>query len=77
MWAPRSRGKTLGVVGLGAIGVLVANAAESLGMKIVGYDPYLSVKNALNLKPGAEIVATLDELYGKADYISLHLPMNP
>ena len=74
---PEIQGKTLGVVGLGAIGVLVANAAESLGMKIVGYDPYLSVKNALNLKPGAEIVATLDELYGKADYISLHLPMNP
>ncbi|MDY4172663.1 MAG: 3-phosphoglycerate dehydrogenase family protein, partial [Evtepia sp.] len=74
---PEIQGKTLGVVGLGAIGVLVANAAESLGMKIVGYDPYLSVKNALNLKPGAEIVATLDELYAKADYISLHLPMTP
>ena len=74
---PEILGKTLGVVGLGAIGVLVANAAESLGMKIVGYDPYLSVKNALNLKPGAEIVSSLDELYAKADYISLHLPMTP
>ena len=73
---PEIGGKTLGVVGLGAIGVMVANAAAGLGMKIVGYDPFLSVKNALNLTPGAEIVATLDELYGKADYISLHLPMN-
>ena len=73
---PEIGGKTLGVVGLGAIGVMVANAAACLGMKIVGYDPFLSVKNALNLTPGAEIVATLDELYGKADYISLHLPMN-
>ena len=73
---PEIGGKTLGVVGLGAIGVLVANAAAALGMKIVGYDPFLSVKNALDLAPGAEIVSTLDELYGKADYISLHLPMN-
>ena len=73
---PEIGGKTLGVVGLGAIGVMVANAAAALGMKIVGYDPFLSVKNALDLTPGAEIVATLDELYGKADYISLHLPMN-
>ncbi len=73
---PEIGGKTLGVVGLGAIGVMVANAAAGLGMKIVGYDPFLSVKNALNLAPGAEIVSTLDELYGKADYISLHLPMN-
>ena len=73
---PEIGGKTLGVVGLGAIGVMVANAAAALGMKIVGYDPFLSVKNALDLNPGAEIAATLDELYGKADYISLHLPMN-
>jgi len=74
---PEIGGKTLGVVGLGAIGVLVANAAAALGMKIVGYDPFLSVKNALDLTPGTEIVSTLDELYGKADYITLHLPMNP
>ena len=73
---PEIGGKTLGVVGLGAIGGLVANAAAALGMKIVGYDPFLSVKNALDLAPGAEIVSTLEELYGKADYISLHLPMN-
>ena len=73
---PEIGGKTLGVVGLGAIGVMVANAAAALGMKIVGYDPFLSVKNALDLTPGAEIVSSLGELYGKADYISLHLPMN-
>ena len=73
---PEIGGKTLGVVGLGAIGVMVANAAAGLGMKIVGYDPFLSVKNALALTPGAEIVSTMDELFGKADYISLHLPMN-
>ena len=73
---PEIGGKTLGVVGLGAIGVMVANAAAALGMKIVGYDPFLSVKNALALTPGAEIAGSLEELYGKADYISLHLPMN-
>ena len=73
---PEIGGKTLGVVGLGAIGVMVANAAAALGMSIVGYDPFLSVKNALALTPGAEIVSTLDELYAKADYITLHLPMN-
>ena len=73
---PEIMGKTLGVVGLGAIGVLVANAAAALGMKIVGYDPFLSVRHALNLTPGVEIVDTLPELYAKADYITLHLPMN-
>ena len=73
---PEIQGKTLGVVGLGAIGVMVANAAAALGMKIVGYDPFLSVKNALGLTPGAEVVDSLKALYAKADYISLHLPMN-
>ncbi len=73
---PEIQGKTLGVVGLGAIGVMVANAAAALGMKIVGYDPFLSVKNALGLTPGAEIVDSLKALYAKADYITLHLPMN-
>jgi D-3-phosphoglycerate dehydrogenase len=74
---PEILGKTLGVVGLGAIGVLVANAAAGLGMKIVGYDPYLSVKNALNLVPGVEIVDNLSELCAKSDYVTLHLPMSP
>ncbi len=74
---PEIMGKTLGVVGLGAIGVLVANAAVALGMKVVGYDPFLSVKNALNLVPGVSVAATLDELWGASDYVSLHLPMAP
>ena len=72
---PEIMGKTLGVVGLGAIGVLVANAAAALGMKIVGYDPFLSVKNALNLTPGAKVVSTMGELFAEADYVTLHLPM--
>ena len=71
------KGKKLGVIGLGAIGVLVANAAAALGMQIVGYDPFLSVQHALNLTPGVKVVSTLEELYGQADYISLHLPMTP
>ena len=74
---PEIQGKTLGVVGLGAIGVLVANAAAALGMQSVGYDPFLSVQHALNLTPGVKVVSTLEELYGQADYISLHLPMTP
>ena len=74
---PEIMGKTLGDVGLGAIGVLVANAAAALGMDIVGYDPYLSVKHALDLTPGVTVVGSLDELYKQADYITLHLPMNP
>lgn len=74
---PELMGKTLGLVGLGAIGVLVANAAAALGMDVVGYDPYLSVKNALNLYPGVVMADSLNELYAKADYISLHLPMTP
>lgn len=74
---PELMGKTLGVVGLGAIGVLVANAATVLGMNVVGYDPYLSVKNALNLTPCAAVTDSLQALYAQADYISLHLPMSP
>ncbi len=71
---PEILGKTLGVVGLGAIGRLVANAANALGMKIVGYDPFLNdaIKELLPLD--TEYVDTLDGIYGKADYITLHLP---
>ena len=57
--------------------MLVANAAAALGMQIVGYDPFLSVQHALHLTPGVKVVSTLEELYGQADYISLHLPMTP
>ncbi len=68
-------GKTLGVVGLGAIGVQVANAAIAMGMQVVGYDPYLSVNAALSLDPKLRHMQDLKALYGAADYISLHLPM--
>ncbi|MBQ6499003.1 MAG: 3-phosphoglycerate dehydrogenase [Ruminococcus sp.] len=73
---PEIKGKTLGVVGLGAIGVLVANAARALGMQVIGYDPYLSVNAALNLSRHVVTVNSLDELYAKSDYVSLHLPLN-
>ena len=73
---PEILGKTLGIVGLGAIGVKVANTALSLGMSVVGYDPFLSVNAALGLKPGVTIVKSLAEVYAAADYITLHLPYN-
>ena len=73
---PEIRGKTLGVIGLGAIGVLVANAALELGMKVYGYDPFLSLQNALHLCAYVEKVEDLNEIYAKCDYISLHLPLN-
>ncbi|MCC8131607.1 MAG: 3-phosphoglycerate dehydrogenase family protein [Ruminococcus sp.] len=73
---PEISGKTLGLVGLGAIGAKVANAALSLGMNVIGYDPFLSVNAALGLKPTVKVVKTLQEIYSEADYISLHLPYN-
>ena len=69
-------GKTLGVIGLGAIGIAVANAAYALGMKVVGCDPFLSTANALKLNPAVKVVATRDELYEVADYITVHTPLN-
>ena len=71
---PEIFGKTLGIIGLGAIGRLVADAAIALGMKIIGYDPFLSegAKKALN--PAVEVVTDLDTVYAKADYITLHVP---
>lgn len=67
--------KTLGVIGLGAIGVLVANAAEGLGMNVIGYDPYLSVKAAHSLSNTIEIVDAVKDLYPKCDYITIHVPV--
>ena len=66
-------GKTLGLIGLGAIGAMVANAAMALGMKVIGYDPFLSPANAEKLA-GVKVLETLDEVYANADYLSLHLP---
>ncbi|MGN1304556.1 MAG: phosphoglycerate dehydrogenase [Oscillospiraceae bacterium] len=73
---PEIMGKTLGVIGLGAIGVLVANAAIALGMKVVGYDPFLSVKAALSLEPSVKTVSDVKELYAVSDYITIHVPYN-
>ena len=73
---PEIRGKKLGVIGLGAIGVLVANAANDLGMTVYGYDPYLSLQNAWNLSHNIKRADELKEIYENCDYISLHIPLN-
>jgi len=73
---PELRGKRLGIVGLGAIGVLVANAAIALGMDVVGYDPAISVEHAWNLSSMARRALSLDELLASSDYVTLHLPLN-
>ncbi|MDD5891993.1 MAG: phosphoglycerate dehydrogenase [Bacteroidales bacterium] len=67
-------GKTLGVIGLGAIGVLVANAAQALGMRVVGYDPYMSVKAAWNLSREIIHADTAEEVYATADFVTIHVP---
>ncbi len=67
-------GKTLGVIGLGAIGAMVANAGRSLGMHVLGYDPYLSVKYAWSLDRHVRHVNDLKEIWAKADYITVHVP---
>ncbi len=69
------KGKTLGVIGLGAIGVLVANAAQALGMKVLGYDPYMSVKQALRLSSNVKWTQEAKMLFAEADYITLNLPL--
>lgn len=69
-------GKTLGVIGLGAIGVLVANAAIGLGMRVYGYDPYLSVKSAWNLSPAVTHADSLEEICSVSDYLTIHVPAN-
>ena len=68
------QGKKLGVIGLGAIGVQVANAAVNLGMEVYGYDPYVSVASAWNLSRSIHHAETVDELYNECDYITIHLP---
>ncbi len=68
-------GKKLGVIGLGAIGVLVANAAASLGMDVYGCDPYISVENAWKLSGKVKAVKTREEIYKKCDYITVHVPL--
>lgn len=73
---PEISGKSLGVIGLGAIGVLVANAANSLGMKVYGYDPYVSVASAWNLTHNAIHAMNISEIFEKCDYITIHVPLN-
>lgn len=71
------KGKTLAVIGLGAIGVLVANAAKGLGMNVIGYDPYISVEQALKLSTRVNWVKDIEELLAKADYVTLNIPLTP
>lgn len=68
-------GRTLGVIGLGAIGVQVANAALGLGMKVLGYDPAITVQRAWQLSSGVEQAATLEELFTRADLVTVHVPL--
>ncbi len=74
---PEIMGKKLGVIGLGAIGILVANAAAELGMDVYGADPYLSVENALKLSGKVHYVKSNKEIFEKCDYITLHVPALP
>lgn len=73
---PEVLGKTLGVIGLGAIGVLVANAATALGMQVLGYDPFISVDAAWGLSADVKHAASLNQIFEKCDYITIHVPCN-
>ena len=70
-------GRTLGVIGLGAIGVEVANSALSLGMKVLGYDPQITVQRAWQLSSNVEQALSLDDLFVRSDVISVHVPLTP
>ena len=74
---PEITGKTLGVIGLGAIGILVANAADALGMKVVGFDPFISVPNALRLNPNVKLLKSAEEVMTSCDYLTIHVPLTP
>ena len=74
---PEIKGKKLGVIGLGAIGILVANAAHSLGMDVYGYDPYLSVDAAWGLSRSIHHATALDQIFTECDYITVHVPLTP
>ena len=72
---PEIAGKKLGVIGLGAIGILVANAATDLGMQVYGYDPYLSVDAAWKLSRAVKHAADMEEIFNQCDYITVHVPL--
>jgi len=74
---PEIMGKTLGIIGLGAIGGKIANTAVALGMKVIGYDPYLSVNNAVLLDSSVRVVTDINDIYKNSDYISIHMPYTP
>ena len=74
---PEIANKTLGIIGLGAIGSLVANAAEALGMNVIGCDPFLSIHSALKLPRGTQLYEDIEDVLRQSDYISLHLPLSP
>mgnify|MGYP004458011067 FL=1 len=74
---PEIMGKTLGIIGLGAIGGKIANAAVALGMNVIGFDPYLSVNAALHLDPSVKVVTEINDIYKNSDYISIHVPYTP
>lgn len=71
---PEIKGKTLGIIGLGAIGVMVANDALTLGMKVIGYDPFISIDSAWSLSREVSKAESLDQLLSRADYITIHIP---
>ena len=73
---PEIQGKTLGIIGLGAIGVKVANAANALGMNVIGYDPFLSVDAAWHMTQNARKADSIDAVLAVSDYISVHVPLN-
>lgn len=74
---PEIMGKTLGVIGLGAIGAMVANAASALGMNVIGYDPFITVKNAWMLSRKVSYCTTLEAMLPQCDYVTIHVPVLP
>ena len=72
---PEIAGKRLGVIGLGAIGIMVANAARGLGMEVYGYDPYLSVDAAWNLSRAIHHATNIKDIFAECDYITIHVPL--
>lgn len=74
---PEIQGKTFGVIGLGAIGILVANSAVALGMNVVGFDPFMSVPNALRLDPAVKLMKSNEDVMTNCDYLTIHVPLTP
>lgn len=72
---PEIKGKTLGVIGLGAIGILVANCAVALGMSVIGFDPFMSVTNALKLDPAVKLMKSGEDVMVNCDYLTIHVPL--